>query len=195
MSLSPLELLAVVLNVLGVWLTARRIHWCWPVGIVAVLLYAWLFYHWKLYSDMLLQGVYAVLQGYGWWRWRQGLHEDGTVRVGPLPLREGALSLALGAAGALALGWLMHRHTDAALPWLDASLTCFSLVASFWAARKRIASWGLWIVLDCLYVGMFAYKQLYPTALLYAAFVVLAVYGLRLWQADLRRSLAGGATP
>ena len=184
--MSPLELLAVVLNILGVWLTARRIHWCWPVGIVAVLLYAWLFYQWKLYSDMLLQGVYVILQGYGWWRWCQGQLDQDKVHVGPLPWREAAWSLPAGALGALALGWLMHRHTDAALPWLDATLTAFSLVASFWAARKRIANWGLWIVLDSVYVGVFLYKALYPTAALYAGFVVLAVYGLRLWQADLR---------
>ncbi|MFT4247081.1 MAG: nicotinamide riboside transporter PnuC [Pseudomonas sp.] len=186
--MSPLELLAVLLNVLGVWLTARRIHWCWPIGIVAVALYAWLFYQWKLYSDMLLQAVYVVLQGYGWWRWRQGQLDHGKVQVSRLPRREGAWSLLAGAAGALALGWLMHRHTDAALPWLDAALTAFSLVASFWAARKRIANWGLWIVLDSLYVGVFLYKQLYPTAVLYAGFVVLAVYGLQRWQADLRHA-------
>lgn len=185
--MSPLELLAVLINVLGVWLTARRIHWCWPVGIVAVLLYAWLFYQWKLYSDMLLQGVYVVLLGYGWWRWRQGRLDGGKVHVGRLPRREAVGSLLAGGAGALGLGWLMHRYTDAALPWLDAALTAFSLVASFWAARKRIANWNLWIVLDSAYVGVFLYKQLYPTAALYAGFVVLAVYGLRLWQADLRR--------
>lgn len=188
--MSPLEILAVLTNVLGVWLTARRIHWCWPVGIVAVLLYAWLFYQWKLYSDMLLQGVYVVLLGYGWWRWRQGRLDGGKIHVGRLPRHEGAWSLLAGAAGALGLGWLMHRYTDAALPWLDAALTAFSLVASFWAARKRIANWTLWIVLDSAYVGVFLYKQLYPTAALYAGFVVLAVYGLRLWQADLRRHAA-----
>lgn len=193
--MSPLELLAVLVNVLGVWLTARRVRWCWPVNVVAVLLYAWLFYQWKLYSDMLLQGVYVFLQGYGWWRWSQGRLDDGKVQVGPLPRREAALSLLAGAAGALALGWLMHRHTDAALPWLDAALSAFSLVASFWAARKRIANWTLWIVLDCLYVGVFVYKGLYPTAALYAGFVVLAIYGLRLWQADLRRAASAQPLP
>ncbi|WP_369940325.1 nicotinamide riboside transporter PnuC [Xanthomonas medicagonis] len=186
--MSPLELFAVLVNVLGVWLTARRVRWCWPVNVVAVLLYAWLFYQWKLYSDMLLQVVYVVLQVYGWWRWSQGRLDDGRVHVGPLPRREGALSLLAGAAGAALLGWAMHCCTDAALPWLDAALSAFSLVASFWAARKRIANWGLWIVLDCVYVGVFVYKGLYPTAALYAGFVVLAVYGLRLWQADLRRT-------
>ncbi|KWV10662.1 nicotinamide riboside transporter PnuC [Xanthomonas translucens] len=184
--MSPLELLAVLVNILGVWLTARRVRWCWPVNVVAVLLYAWLFYQWKLYSDMLLQGVYVVLQGYGWWRWSQGRLDHGKVQVGPLPRREGVLSLLAGAAGALSLGWLMHRHTDAALPWLDAALSAFSLVASVWAARKRIANWTLWIVLDSLYVGVFIYKGLYPTAALYAGFVLLAIYGLRLWQAQQR---------
>ncbi|MBN6152648.1 nicotinamide mononucleotide transporter [Xanthomonas sp. AmX2] len=191
--MSPLELIAVLVNVLGVWLTARRVRWCWPVNVVAVLLYAWLFYQWKLYSDMLLQGVYVVLQGYGWWRWSQGRLDDGRIHVGPLPPREGLYSLLAGAAGALLLGWLMHRHTDAALPWLDAALSAFSLVASFWAARKRIANWGLWIVLDILYVGVFVYKGLYPTAALYAGFVVLAAYGLRLWQADLRHAATAAA--
>ncbi|CTP91635.1 aminotransferase [Xanthomonas translucens pv. arrhenatheri] len=184
--MSPLELLAVLVNILGVWLTARRVRWCWPVNVVAVLLYAWLFYQWKLYSDMLLQGVYVVLQGYGWWRWSQGRLDHGKVQVGQLPRREGVLSLLAGAAGALSLGWLMHRHTDAALPWLDAALSAFSLVASVWAARKRIANWTLWIVLDSLYVGVFVYKGLYPTAALYAGFVLLAIYGLRLWQAQQR---------
>lgn len=186
--MSPLETLAVIVNVLGVWLTARRIRGCWPVGIVAVLLYAWLFYQWKLYSDMLLQGVYVILLSYGWWRWRQRDLDQGQVRVGPLPLSEGLASLLLGTLLALLLGWLMQRHTDAALPWLDAALAAFSLVASFWAARRRIANWTLWIVLDCLYVGVFIHKQQYPTAALYAGFVVLAIYGLCSWRRDAQRT-------
>jgi biotin operon repressor len=70
--MSDLEIIAVPLNILGVWLTARRIRWCWPVSVLAVLPYAWIFYQAKLYSDTLLQGIFALLQGYGWWRWSQG---------------------------------------------------------------------------------------------------------------------------
>ncbi len=68
------------------------------------------------------------------------------------------LSLCIGAAFAASLGAYMHYRTDAALPWLDAALASFSLVASLWAARKRIANWVLWIVLDCVYVGVFISK-------------------------------------
>ncbi|BBH32738.1 MULTISPECIES: nicotinamide riboside transporter PnuC [unclassified Pseudomonas] len=185
--MSDLEIIAVVLNILGVWLTARRIRWCWPVSVLAVLLYAWIFYQAKLYSDTLLQGIFALLQGYGWWRWSQGGLTHGKVRVARLPLREGLLGLLFGALGAVLLGALMYGFTDAAVPWLDALLTAFSLVASVWAARKYVVSWWLWIVLDCLYVGLFLFKDLRLTAALYAGFVLLAVYGLRTWQRDLAR--------
>ncbi|RYE97435.1 MAG: nicotinamide riboside transporter PnuC, partial [Oxalobacteraceae bacterium] len=82
----------------------------------------------------------------------------------------------------------MHHRTDATLPWLDAALASFSLVASAWAARRRIANWVLWIVLDCIYVGVFVSKGLYPTALLYAAFVLLALYGWHSWKPNSSRT-------
>lgn len=143
--MSLLESIAVVINLLGVWLTARRIRWCWPVGIVAVALYAWLFYQWKLYSDMLLQGVYVLTQLYGWWHWQRGTAADTRIRPLPMPHAELWVSLGIGALFAAALGAYMHHRTDAVLPWLDAALASFSLVASVWAARKRIANWVLWI--------------------------------------------------
>jgi len=184
--MSTLEIIAVIVNVLGVWLTARRIRWCWPVSVVAVLLYAWIFYDAKLYSDMLLQVLFAFLQGYGWWRWSTGGLDHGKVHVGQLALGEAALGLIFGALGALLLGSLMATYTDAAVPWLDASLTAFSLVASVWAACKYVASWWLWIVLDVVYVGMYLFKDLHLTAGLYAGFILLALYGWREWRRDFR---------
>jgi len=183
--MSSLEIIAVLINILGVWLTAQRIRWCWPVSVVAVLLYAWIFFGVKLYSDMLLQLIFAVLQGYGWWRWSTGRSEAGKVRVGRLPRHEALLGALVAGLVALLLGAVMHHYTDASVPWLDALLTAFSLLASVWAARKYVASWWLWIVLDIAYVGLFTYKDLQLTAALYAGFVLLACYGLHAWRKDL----------
>ena len=58
--MSLIELIAASLGVLAVWLTIRQNLWCWPIGLVMVLIYSWIFYDVKLYSDMLLQGIYAV---------------------------------------------------------------------------------------------------------------------------------------
>lgn len=182
--MSALELFAAALGVLAVWLTVRQNPWCWPIGLVMVLLYSWIFFEVKLYSDMLLQLVYAVLQLYGWWQWTRGGDAHRGREVSRLSAGGLAFSLALGAVGSLGLGYLMATYTDAAQPWLDAALTAFSLVAQAWMAQKRLECWPLWLVLDVLFVGLFVYKALYLTAGLYALFTLLAVQGWLAWRRD-----------
>jgi nicotinamide mononucleotide transporter len=72
-------------------------------------------------------------------------------------------------------------RVGAALPHLDAALTSYSLVASWWQARKHTANWWLWIAVDVVYIGEYLYKDLRPTAALYAGLVALAALGLRDW--------------
>ena len=181
--LSPFEVSAALVSAAGVWLTARRSPWCWPVGLVSVVAYAWIFVDAKLYSDMLLQAIFAVLILYGWHRWMRNLDDGGHVRVASLAPREALLHLTMGTAAALALGYAMHRYTDASLPWLDAALTAFSLVAQWWQARRHAAAWWLWIAVDVFYVGEYVYKSLPVTAVLYVGFIVLAAMGLKAWRA------------
>jgi nicotinamide mononucleotide transporter len=95
----------------------------------------------------------------------------------------------MGVVGAVALGAFMHYRTDAALPWLDAALASFSLVAQWWQARRHTAAWPLWIAVDVVYAWEYVYKSLLVTALLYAGFVALAVMG---WMAWRRRSPVAG---
>ncbi|HEY4293739.1 nicotinamide riboside transporter PnuC [Luteibacter sp.] len=180
--MSPFEVSAALVSAAGVWLTARRSPWCWPVGLVSVIAYAWIFVDAKLYSDMLLQAIFAVLILYGWRRWMSNLDESGHVRVTSLSPREAAQHLAIGSAAALALGYAMHRYTDASLPWLDAALTAFSLVAQWWQARRHAAAWWLWIAVDVFYVGEYVYKSLPVTAVLYVGLIVLAAMGLKAWR-------------
>jgi len=182
--MSGLELFAAALGVIAVWLTVRQNPWCWPIGLVMVLLYSWVFFEVKLYSDMLLQVIYAGLQLYGWWQWtRAGQDHQGrdVTRLGTQALVGG---LALGAIGSLLLGAAMAHWTDAAQPWLDAALTAYSLVAQVWMAQKRVQCWPLWIVLDCVFVGLFIYKGMVLTAALYGLFTLLAVQGWRTWRSD-----------
>lgn len=180
--MSPLELIAATLGVIAVWLTVRQNLWCWPIGLLMVLMYSWIFFEVKLYSDMLLQGIYAVLQLYGWWQWRHGGGQQQGREVSRLSVQGLLLSLALGAAGSLGLGYLMATHTDAAAPWLDAALTAFSLVAQVWMAQKRLECWPLWLAVDVIFVGLFVSKALYLTAGLYGLFCLLALQGWLAWR-------------
>jgi nicotinamide mononucleotide transporter len=181
LSANWLEIAGTVTTVVGIWLTTRRLLICWPVVLAADVLYLVVFYHARLYSDALLQVFFVAFTLYGWWHWWRGVREEGEVRVVPLGMRGWLSGLAAGAVGAVLLGWLMER-VGAALPHLDAALTSYSLVASWWGARKHIANWWLWIVVDLIYIGEYLYKDLRPTAALYAGLVALAVLGLRDWR-------------
>jgi nicotinamide mononucleotide transporter len=174
------EIAGWITTLLGIWLTTRRTLWCWPFILAADVLYLVVFYEARLLSDALLQIFFVVFTLYGWWNWWRGVRQEGEVRVAPLPWLNSAVAITAGLAGTFVLAAIAKRF-NAALPYLDASLASFSLVASWWQARKHIANWWLWIVVDVLYIGEYIYKDLWPTAVLYAALVGLAVMGLIQW--------------
>jgi nicotinamide mononucleotide transporter len=180
--MSALEIAGVVASFLGIWLTAKRNMLCWPIGLLSCALYFKLFLDVRLYADMVLQALFGLGILYGWGAWARGKDDRGEVVVKPLAPLHAGVALAIGAVGAVAIGWFTSRYTNAALPWMDSALTSFSLVAQFWTSRRHAASWLLWIAVDVIYVGMFLYKGLALTAGLYAAMVILAVLGYRRWR-------------
>ena len=188
-----IELAGFVTTSVGIWLTTKRLLICWPVVLAADIFYFAVFYQARLYSDALLQVFFLAFTLYGWWHWWRGVRDEGEVRVEPLALPSMLIALAAGAVGALLLGVLAKRM-HAALPYLDATLTSYSLVASWWGARKHIANWWLWIAVDLVYIGEYLYKDLALTALLYAGLVVLAVLGLVEWRRAERASQMAACT-
>lgn len=182
-----IELLAVVLTLVAVYLTTRQIIWCWPLGMVSVTLYALVFYQARLYADMGLQALYFGLAIYGWWAWLHGGEDRGDLEVSLASNRARIVLVAIGALAGVALGQTLSRFTDASLPFMDSILTSFSIVAQWMQTRKLLEAWLVWLAVDVFYVGMFLYKELYPTAGLYTVFLCLAVLGFVEW----RRSMGG----
>ncbi|HWP71641.1 MAG TPA: nicotinamide riboside transporter PnuC [Gemmatimonadaceae bacterium] len=181
---SALEVIAAAFGVISVYLSTRQNIWSWPTAIVNVALYTVVFYQGRLYGQMGLQPIYLALSVYGWYQWLHGGEQHTELRVS----RAGPRLLGVLAVLSLVL-WLalaaVLRQTDAALPWLDALLTTTSLVAQWMMTRKILENWLIWIAVDVVYVPMFVSQGLYATAVLYAAFLVLAVMGYAEW----RRSL------
>lgn len=178
--MSGLEIFAVIISVIGVALTIKRNMWCWWFNFLAFVLYAYLFYTFKLYGETILQFFFMGLNFYGFYHWLKGKQQDHDIRIEPIATRTIIWQMALAALCGLLFGLSLKFWTDAAVPMLDAQLAAFSLLATYWTSRKHIATWVLWVFVDIIYVGMFIYKDLLLTAGLYAAFVGLA--GLGWWQ-------------
>jgi nicotinamide mononucleotide transporter len=175
------EFVAMFFGVLSVYLTVKQKIWCWPTGIVMVILYMMIFYNVKLYSDMLENFIYIFMQIYGWWFWVVGGKVKDTVPVRTLGLKGRLFWLGVIGVGTAVLGGIMAR-TDAALPYLDALTTVMSLVAQWLMGRKLLENWVLWIAVDVLALGIYGFKGLYFTTGLYALFLILATKGFIEWK-------------
>lgn len=185
-----LEVIAVVITLIAVYLTVRQIIWCWPLGMISVTLYALVFFQAKLYADMGLQALYFGLAIYGWWAWLHGGKNHGELEVSLTSNRMRAVLALIGVVSGVVLGQALNRFTDASLPFMDSILTSFSIVAQWMQTRKLLEAWLVWLAVDVFYVGMFLYKGLYPTAGLYAIFLYLAVLGFVEWRRSMDPTLA-----
>ncbi len=183
------EWLAMAFGIACVILTICQSIWCWPAGLVQVLLFIFVFLEARLYSDVVLHVIYVILQIYGWHAWLRGGDANEPLRVSHLAPRALLAWLAVGVIGTLTVGTLMRRFTNADFAYWDASILALSLIAQWLLTRKVLESWIFWITVDVLAVGLYAVKGLYPTAALYGVFLALAVIGLVQWKRSLARQL------
>ena len=178
-----LELLAFVLALAMVGCNIREIHWGWPLAITSSVLYFGVFWQSRLYGDAALQIFFALVALWGWAQWLRGRRADGSaLQVAHLSPQGRMTSLVACLALWPAIGYFLLRTTDTDVPWWDAFPTAASLVGQFLLGRKYIENWLVWLVVNVVSVGLFAYKGLWLTVVLYSLFAALSVVGWRAWQ-------------
>ena len=184
---SGLELVAFVLAVAMVVLNVRVNPVAWPLACLSSLLYVTLFWNSRLYGDAGLQIFFATLALWGWWQWRRGTQADGAVlQVRALPARSRLGWLAVLGVAWPATGLFLKTFTDTDVPWWDAFPTAASVIGQWLLGRKYVENWPVWIVVNVASVGLFAYKGLWLTTLLYGVFIVMSVIGWRTWRLMLK---------
>jgi nicotinamide mononucleotide transporter len=189
LAFTPLELVSFVLSVLTVLLNIRQNHWAWLFAIISSATYGAVFYHSKLYGDMGLQVVFIVVSVWGWYSWLRGGAGHKALQVTRLDRAGWLVSLAGWAVGYVVLAYFLKTWTDTDVPHIDGFLTAGSLVGQVLLSRKKVENWHAWIAVDILYVGLYVYKHLALTGILYALFVAMAVVGLRAWSRDSKPGL------
>lgn len=178
---SALEAIAFVTGVFCVWLVTRQSIWNFPLGLITVGLYAFVFYQSQLFATAGLQLVFFAINLIGWYLWLYGGEDRSELKVRRAPRLEWLLT-ALGITGGTALLYRLLNEAGGAATFWDALITSISLAAQWGQSRKILECWWLWIAADILYIPFCLYNGLYLTALLYGVFLVLAILGLLEWR-------------
>lgn len=175
------EVAGFVLGLINIVLLVRRSVWNFPVAMVMVSLVGVVLFRSRLYSEAGLQAFFFVVNACGWWLWTRAKGEESAVPVEWMSPRARVEWSAATVLCSISLGWIMHRFTNAALPFADSAITGASIAAQFLLSFRRIENWVLWVVIDVASVCLYLYRDLYLFAVLYVAFGVISVIGLREW--------------
>ncbi|CAB0151706.1 hypothetical protein PSI9734_02074 [Pseudidiomarina piscicola] len=178
---SWLEWTAVGLAIVYLVLAAHQSLWCWLAAGISCVIYTHLMFDAKLYMESVLQLIYVVLAGYGWWQWRYGKGQEEATEVTAYAAWWHVKWIALLAVIALIIVLLLQRYTNAEAVWLDAYTTVYSLFATWLLTRKQFANWWYWLAIDAIYVYLYSSKGFVITGALYFVYLILVVYAMKQW--------------
>ena len=189
--LLSLEGVAVVLAVVYLLLASKQSLWCWACALVSSVIYIWICWQAHLFMETWLNVFYAVMAVLGWQQWRSGRagEADGSKpkrAIVTMQLWQHGACLALVLVLAFANGLLMQRYTSAAWPFVDSFITWSSVVTTLLVVRKVLENWLYWIVIDGIATVVYFEHGLYLTTLLFAAYVVIVVFGYLQWRREFR---------
>lgn len=179
------EILGAVTGAASVLLAVRENAWNWPVGIANNIFFLVLFWSAKLYADAILQIVYIVISIFGWWNWVRGGSGHTELPISRTPVRT-AIALAVGTVfGTAVLAICLRRFTDSAAPFGDGVTTALSLTAQYMLSRKLLENWWVWMTADVIYIGLYCFKSLYLTGVVYLLFFGMCIAGYTGWKKSL----------
>lgn len=181
-----LEITSVIFGILYLLLMIRENIWCWIFGILASAITVYLYIHVTLYLEAGLN-IYYILAGfYGWSYWHQHQNKeniDGKINV---PIRtwkpnNHLVAIVISIILSITLGAIMHKYTDSERPYIDATITIFSFVATYMEAKKVLSTWYYWFLLNAASIILQIDRGLYFFAILSVFYTVMCVYGFKRW--------------
>lgn len=197
--MSYLEFFGTIAGAIAVWLSARANVWSWPIGIINVILFFFLFYQVQLYPDMFLQVFFFVTNLMGWWRWTHPRPEEEDrkheLQVSFMNPKQFIIIGLIGVTGTFLSGAFAENlhgifprifNQPSAFPYLDSFVTVMSIITTFMMIQKKVESWIIWIIVDIVATCLYFAKGIKFVGLEYLIFCFIAAYGLWNWIREYR---------
>jgi len=188
---NKIEVLGAILGLLYIFFSIRQHILTWPTGLFTSLLYTLVFFESGFYADMGLQVYYVAISIYGWYYWVKGTkknEQNNRVPVTSIPQQLILKSILATAAIYAILLFVLIRFTDSTVPIMDSLTTALSITATWMLAKKYIEHWLIWIFVDLVSAGLYVYKGLCPTVILFIVYTIMAGLGYIEWKKDMKRT-------
>ena len=188
--LNWIEITAVFLAILYLVLAVKQNILCWICGIISSILYFFIMRSAGLYMEAYLQIFYVFMGFYGWSQWQKAPKNNVNFEVNTWSQSQHFIALSIILILSFLSGTLLGNFTDAALPFLDALVTWGAVAATYMVAKKLLENWIYWLVIDSISILLFISRDLWLTAFLFCIYIVIIIFGYRLWSKTLKENNA-----
>jgi len=179
-----LEIIGTIVGLVYLWLEYRASIYLWIASVIMPAIYIFVYYEAGLYADFGINIYYLGAAVYGWMVWKFGKRpiDEEELPITCMPFRSWFKAGVVFVAAQFVIAWLLINYTDSNVPWWDAFTTALSIVGMWMLARKYLEQWWVWMLVDVVCVGLYIYKELYFTSVLYALYAIISVFGWLNWK-------------
>jgi len=176
-----LEIFAAILTLLCVILLKYKNWIGWPIGIVAAVLYGFVFYFEQIYAQTMLQGVFILQSYYGWWYWQ--IKKNEKIKIIKYSNHDILFFVLFFSLFASAIAPLLE-NVGGVNSFLDIQTTLLALLANYLLTKSVLQSWYVWILVDIILIGLFISLGLWWTVGLYVLLLMNAIHASIKWNQE-----------
>ena len=183
-----IEILGTIVGVIYLWQEYNASIHLWITSIIMPAIYLYVYYTAGLYADFGINIYYLFIALYGWLAWKYNFSFTGknsgnkNLEVTHIDKKSIPYLVVLFLVLWFVISQLLINLTDSTVPLTDAFTTSLSIVGMYMLARKYIEQWWVWMIVDIVSSALYIYKGLYFTALLYAVYAIISIFGYRKWK-------------
>ncbi len=185
---NPWSLVSGMLGICSVVLCSKRNILTFVFGFGQIITYTYLCYLERFYAGIAMNAFYFLSQIYGIYVWRKRLIMSQTdtisMTVSTRGLKKSTLLIGLIIIlfASLAVGFLLAAYTNDSQPYFDAFTTVPAIAAQILMVLAYREQWYIWLLIDILYVAMWAQAGNACMVMQYVFWCANCIYGLIEWK-------------
>ena len=189
-----IEIIAVITGMLSIWYSYRINILVYPIGMISLALYVFIFIKNGLYANAVINFLYFVISIFGWWNWLrqrttdngQQTTDKGELKVSYLSKKENAITITI----LVILIFFINLFTtnDISIR-LDYYTSAAGLIAMVLTSFKKVENWFFYLVADIVLIPLCIYNGLYLTSIQYVAYTILAIMGYINWNKEAKKNV------
>lgn len=186
---SVLAIISATTGVTCVIFVSKQMMANYIVGIINVVLYAYLAFQSKLYGDFMLNAFYYFpMQFIGMYMWGKSKDKNNTGNLESKALNGlQKIQLTIVTIALTLLYSLLLKVLGGNIPFIDATSTILSIVAMILMVKQYLEQWYLWIIVNVVSIIMWWISLSqgsgdFATLLMWVVYLLNSLFGLINWK-------------